>query len=131
MTDTGSRLSGQCFCGGVKFSISATSVGVVACHCADCRKMHGNYNAMLAALRDDVRFETDASLVWFDSSEKAKRGFCQTCGSRLFKDNLGSDKLMVSAGVIDGPTSKVIIRNLWEASKGDWYALPELPRPTT
>jgi hypothetical protein len=33
---------------------------------------------------------------------------------------------MVSAGVIDGPTGKRIIRNLWEQSKGDWYDLPPL-----
>jgi len=119
-------LHGRCHCGGVAFTISADSAGVVACHCEDCRKMHGNYNAMLAAPRAEVRFEQDATLHWYASSDKARRGFCTTCGSRLFKDNLGSDKLMVSAGVIDGPTAKRINRNLWEASKGDWYNLPPL-----
>jgi hypothetical protein len=120
------RLHGRCHCGGVAFSIPADSAGVVACHCEDCRKMHGNYNAMLAAPRDAVQFETDATLHWYDSSEKARRGFCTVCGSRLFKDNLGSDRLMVSAGVIDGPTGKRIIRNHWDSSKGDWYDLPIL-----
>lgn len=118
------RLQGRCHCGGVAFSIPASSGGVVACHCEDCRKMHGNYNAMLAAPRDDVQFERDATLHWYASSDKARRGFCTECGSRLFKDNLGTDLLMVSAGVIDGPTGKRIIRNLWVPSKGDWYDLP-------
>ena len=86
--------------------------------------MHGNYNAMLAAPRGAVRFERDTTLHWYASSDKARRGFCTTCGSRLFKDNLGSDRLMVSAGVIDEATGKRIIRNLWEGSKGDWYDLP-------
>lgn len=120
------RLHGRCHCGGVAFTIPSESAGVVACHCEDCRKMHGNYNAMLAAPRADVLFETDGTLHWYASSDKARRGFCTVCGSRLFKDNLGSDRLMVSAGVIDGPTSKRIIRNLWEQSKGDWYDLPTL-----
>ena len=31
---------------------------------------------------------------------------------------------MGSAGVIDGPTGKRIMRNLWEPSKGDCYDLP-------
>jgi hypothetical protein len=123
MTD---RLHGRCHCGGVAFTIPADSAGVVACHCEDCRKMHGNYNAMLAAPRGDVQFEKDATLHWYASSDKARRGFCTVCGSRLFKDNLGSDKLMVSAGVIDGATGKRIIRNLWEQSRGDWYDLPAL-----
>jgi hypothetical protein len=120
------RLHGRCHCGGVAFNIPANSAGVVACHCEDCRKMHGNYNAMLAAPRADVQIESDTTLHWYDSSEKAKRGFCTVCGSRLFKDNHGSDRLMVSAGSIDGPTDKRIIRNLWEPSKGDWYDLPAL-----
>jgi hypothetical protein len=117
-------LTGSCFCGSVRFSIPASSVGVIACHCHDCQKMHGNYNVMLGSPRGDLVFEADSTLIWFDSSEKAKRGFCRTCGSRLFKDNLGAPLMMVSAGAINEPTGKSIIKNLWEASKGDWYALP-------
>lgn len=124
MTDD---LRGSCHCGAVAFTIPADSIGVVACHCGDCRKMHGNYNAMLAAPRAAVSFSAETGLTWYASSDRARRGFCTVCGSRLFKDNLGSDKLMVSAGVIDGPTGKRVIRNLWEQSKGDWYDLPEIP----
>jgi hypothetical protein len=120
------RLTGGCHCGALRFSIPSQSLGVVACHCEDCRKSHGNYNAMLAAPRGDVAFEADATLRWYASSEKARRGFCTVCGSRLFKDNLGSDRLMVSAGVIDGSTGKRIVRNLFEQSKGDWYDLPAI-----
>jgi len=45
----------------------------------------------------------------------------------LFKDNLGSERLMVLAGVINaGKTGKRTMKNLWEASKGDWYDLPRV-----
>lgn len=81
---------------------------------------------MLAAPRGDVRFERGGTLHRYASSANARRGFCGTCGARLFKDNLGSDRLMVSAGAIDGPTGKRIIRNLWETSKGDWYDIAPL-----
>jgi len=119
-------LHGRCHCGGVAFTIAADSAGVVACHCTDCRRMHGNYNAMLAAPREAVAFASDATLHWYQSSEKARRGFCSVCGARLFKDNLGSARLMVSAGTIDGTTGKRIVRNLFVESKGDWYDLPEV-----
>lgn len=118
------RLSASCFCGRVRFSFPTSSVGVIACHCHDCQKMHGNYNVMLGVPTDELTLEVDATLTWYDSSEKAKRGFCNNCGSRLFKNNLGSPLIMVSAGVINEPTGKTIIKNLWEASKGDWYVLP-------
>ncbi len=118
-------LHGRCHCGGVVFSLRADSAGVVVCHCTDCRQMHGNYNAMLAAPREAVQFTADATLHWYQSSEKSRRGFCSVCGSRLVKDNLGSARLMVSAGAIDGETGKRIVRNLFVESKGDWYDLPE------
>lgn len=119
-------LRGRCHCGGVIFTIPADSAGVVACHCSDCRQMHGNYNAMLAAPREAVVFEASETLHWYRSSDAARRGFCSTCGSRLFKDNFGSPRLMVSAGLIEGATGKRIVRNLWPESKGDWYDLPEV-----
>lgn len=119
-------LHGRCHCGGAVFSLPADSAGVVACHCTDCRRMHGNYNAMLAAPREAVFFESEETLHWYRSSETARRGFCVVCGSRLFKDNLGSARPMVSAGAIDGATRKRIVRNLFVESKGDWYDLPEV-----
>ncbi len=86
--------------------------------------MHGNYNAMAAVDRDALNIQDDGSLRWFASSEKARRGFCTNCGGRLFKDNLGSSKMMVSMGVIDPPTGLRIARNIWVESKGDWYDIP-------
>jgi hypothetical protein len=32
----------------------------------------------------------------------------------------------VSAGLIDGPSGKFILKNLWETSKPDWYDLPSV-----
>jgi hypothetical protein len=119
--------TGRCHCGAVRFTITAETVGVIACHCRDCQQMHGNYNVMLAAPRAAVAIEGEPA--WYASSDKARRGFCGTCGSRLFKDILGGDRLLVSAGVVDPPTGKRIIRNIWEQSKGDWYELPPLDAP--
>ena len=123
-----SDITGRCRCGGVRFRITRPVTGAILCHCRDCQQMHGNYNAMAAAPRDAVIFEADATLAWYASSDKARRGFCTTCGGRLFKDNLGSDRLMVSMGVLDPPTGLHVMKNIWTQSKGDWYDLPaEVP----
>lgn len=118
------RLTASCHCGSVAFDIPEESVGVICCHCEDCRKMHGNYNAMLGTLIEDVHFTKSETLHWYNSSDKARRAFCTNCGSRIFKENLGSGKYMVSAGIINGATGKHIIRNIFEQSKGDWYEIP-------
>lgn len=57
-------LAGPCFCGALRSEIPAAPAGVVCCHGAECRNMHGTYNAMLAAPRSEPRLLADAPLLW-------------------------------------------------------------------
>ncbi len=117
-------LTASCHCGSVHIALPASAAGVLACHCSDCQKMHGNFNAFLAAPRADIVVTGEASLVWYQSSDAARRAFCGTCGARVVKEITAAGRWLVSAGLIDGPSGKRIIRNLWEQSKPDWYDLP-------
>jgi hypothetical protein len=123
MTDT---LSASCHCGKVHIALPAAAAGVLACHCGDCRKMHGNFNAFLAAPRADLTVKGEEALVWYQSSEASRRAFCGTCGARVVKEITAAGRWLVSAGLIDGPSGRRIVRNLWEQSMPDWYALPEV-----
>jgi hypothetical protein len=123
MTDT---LTGRCHCGAIHFTLPAASAGVLACHCGDCQKMHGNFNAFLAAPVAEVHLEGAERLVWYQSSEDSRRAFCGTCGSRVLKEVTKAGRWLLSAGLIDGPTGKHIVKNLWEQSKPDWYDLPQV-----
>lgn len=121
MTD---HLTGRCHCGAIGFTLPANSAGVLACHCGDCHKMHGNFNAFLAAAREAITLTGGEALVWYQSSADSRRAFCGTCGARVLKEVTAADRWLISAGLIDGPTGRRIIRNLCEASKPDWYDLP-------
>ena len=121
MTET---LHARCHCGAVHLTLPATAAGVLACHCGDCQKMHGNFNAFLAVPQADVQLGGAAALVWYPSSPDSRRAFCGTCGARVLKEVTAAGRWLVSAGLIEGPTGKRIIRNLWEQSKPDWYDLP-------
>lgn len=114
------RIEGQCHCGAVQFAVSG-GVGVINCHCKDCQQMHGNFNPMLAGPVAAVSFGSNETLVWYESSQSAKRGFCSKCGSRLFKR--AGDRMMVSMGAL-GDTGLRTMKNIWVESKGDWYDLP-------
>lgn len=120
-------LSASCHCGSVRLTFPADAAGVMACHCTDCQKMHGNYNAFVAVAIADVTLTGSEELAWYPSSESSRRAFCRTCGARVAKELTAAGRWLVSAGLIDGPTGKRIIRNLWAQSKPDWYALPEMP----
>ena len=65
VTDT---LSASCHCGKVHIALPAAASGVLACHCDDCRKMHGNFNAFVAAPRADLTVTGEEGLVWYQSS---------------------------------------------------------------
>lgn len=128
MTD---RLTATCQCGAVRLSLPATAAGVLACHCSDCQKLHGNFNAFLAAPKAEIVLEGAEALVWYQSSAEARRAFCGTCGARVLKEVTPAGRWLVSAGLIDGPTGRGILRNLWEQSKPDWYDLPRVTPPDT
>ena len=121
MTD---RLNARCHCGKVHLTLPATAAGVLACHCDDCQKMHGNFNAFLAVPVADVEVSGAEHLVWYQSSAPARRAFCATCGARVLKEVTEAGRWLISAGLIEGPTGRRIIKNLWADSKPDWYDLP-------
>ena len=117
-------LTATCHCGAVRITLPTEAAGVLACHCGDCQKMHGNFNAFLAAPIADIVLVGEDALVWYQSSATARRAFCGTCGARVLKEVTPAGRWLVSAGLIDGPTGRRIVRNLWEQSKPDWYDLP-------
>jgi hypothetical protein len=117
-------LHASCHCGAVHLTLPAEAAGVLACHCEDCRTMHGNFNAFLAAPIADITLEGAGALVWYQSSESSRRAFCGTCGARVLKEVTPAGRWLISAGLIDGATGKRITKNLWEQSVPDWYDLP-------
>lgn len=98
---------------------------VVACHCIRCRKTSGHYVAASSAARDALTIE--GAVTWFRSSERARRGFCGTCGSNLFWCPEGEARVSIFAGTLDGPTGLRMTSQICTEDKGDYYDLPDVP----
>ena len=79
-----STLKGACLCGQVRFQATGEVKRVSACYCSQCRKQNGGGAFHAAEMQGELSVEHEGALVWFDSSTKAKRGFCSRCGSSLF-----------------------------------------------
>jgi hypothetical protein len=118
------RLEGQCHCGGVKLSLPADAFGVVACHCGDCQKLHGNYFAMLAVPTEAVQWSGELQPQWYDSSPQARRSHCPRCGSRLAKMPSDGQRTLVSVGLFPRDLPRRIRRQVWTEAHPDWYELP-------
>ncbi len=80
---------------------------------------------MTSVPNDRFAIEADETLVWYDSSESARRGFCNRCGGNLFWDPAGEERISITAGTLDGATGLAIERHIYTAFAGDYYALPE------
>lgn len=121
---TSGELVGTCHCGRVRVHVPAESAGVVACHCSDCQKLHGNSFAFLVADRAQVRWEGEEHIRWYRSSTANERGFCSHCGSRLAKRPAEGSRVMVSVGLFEGSLPRTIEKDLWLEQKPAWYPTP-------
>jgi hypothetical protein len=123
---------GSCLCGAVRFEVEGELHPPDACHCSQCRKQSGHYWASTDAPRARVRIDGEAQLTWFRSSERVRRGFCRTCGSALFWEPIGAEKIAIAMGAFDDPTGTRLAMHIFVADKGDYYdiadALPQRPQ---
>jgi hypothetical protein len=118
-------ITGRCHCGAIRYQVNGPLTGVIHCHCSDCRRWHGHFSAYAVALLSDLEFtQGEDKLKWYESSTKARRGFCPDCGSSIFKDNKDGEKIVLSVGALDAPTGLEFMKNIFTDSKGDYYELP-------
>ncbi len=133
MTDQKKRpaAAGGCLCGAVRYVVRGPLRPVVACHCGQCRKSSGHFFAASGARDHDLAIEEDRGLRWFRSSDKARRGFCEICGSSLFWKADGSDYTAIAAGTLELPTGLDLVAHIFVADAGDYYGIedgvPQLP----
>lgn len=116
---------GACLCGAVSFEVDGELEPPDACHCSQCRRQSGHYWVSTNVPRDAIRVEGEENVTWYRSSEKVRRGFCATCGSVLFWDPIGRDKISVAMGAFDKPTGTHLAVHIFVADKGDYYDIAD------
>ena len=127
------RATGRCLCGAVSYEVRGPLRDILICHCEECRRANGHLGAYSATLAEQlVLLESDA-LRWFDSpasDREARRGFCSECGSSLFWQPAGGDRIHIAAGTLDWPTGLRIAGHWYTRQAGDYDELPNdgLPR---
>ncbi len=117
--------TGSCNCGAVRIRTRGQLREVIACHCGQCRKQTGLYYAATNVQNSDIDVEGSDNITWYQSSEKARRAFCKTCGSALFWTFEGEDHISVMAGLFDKPTDIAIGYHIFCADKGDFYEITD------
>lgn len=117
-------MNGCCLCGAVQFQVEPPLRDVIACHCSQCRKTSGHFWAATSVPHERFRLIKDEGLRWFQSSDIARRGFCNQCGSSLFWQPEGEARISIAAGALEGPTGLRTIEHWCLEDKGDYYPTP-------
>lgn len=117
---------GSCFCKAVTFEVAGELAPPTACHCSQCRKHSGHFEASSDIPRASLTVFGGDKVTWFHTAGKnVRRGFCSICGSSLFWDPIGRDWTSVAMGAIDTPTNTKLKMHVHVASKGDYYELAD------
>jgi hypothetical protein len=119
------RATGGCLCGAIRYTVRGPLRGVIICHCGQCRRWHGHLGAYTSAARAHVMLEGSEALVWFASSEHGRRSFCVSCGSSLFCEDIGEERLAIAAGSLDQPSGLEVIGHEYVADKADYVRIDD------
>ena len=126
------KLTGGCFCGGVRYTVTEPAVDTHHCHCGICRKFHGAIFVTLSVFpRKAFTYDKGTeNLGTYKSSEQVHRHFCKTCGCPVTLDLVGNpDLIAVATGTIDHgvwPGSpKDGLRHAFAPSKVPWYEISD------
>ena len=116
-------MNGSCLCGSVRYRVTGAPKGASCCHCSQCRKQSGHVWSSAHVPDADLAIEGDVR--WYQSSGKARRGFCPTCGSFLFWKSADDDHMSFSLGSLDGATGLSLEKHIFTAGKGDYYQISD------
>ena len=116
--------NGRCLCGNVQFA----GVGIrdfAMCHCRQCQRGHGVPACYSATAANTLTVDHRQSLVWYASSNHARRGFCGNCGTSLFWQGPDRSTIAVAAGAIDSSHRRRLKRHIFVEGKPELDAITD------
>ena len=121
-------ITGGCMCGSVRYQVHGPLRDIIACHCQQCRRSSGHFVAATACRREYFQLTRQDGLQWYSAVPGYRRGFCSVCGSSLFFEETGKERVSIAAGSLDAPQGLQLAAHIYTAEAGDYYAIdPHIP----
>ena len=119
-------ITGECFCGAIKYEINGKLKDARSCHCSRCRKAFSS-QASAYALVDHPEFRWLEGVDYL-TSYKGQQGFglqfCSICGSTLC-GTYDEQVHGITLGCLNGDPPVEIGYHIFVGSKASWEVLPE------
>lgn len=119
-------ITGECFCGAIRYELTGPLRDARSCHCSRCRKAF-SAQASSYALVDPDRFSWVAGeelLTSYVGKHGAGKQFCRICGSTLC-GIFGSRVHGVTLGCVNGDPDIEIGMHIFVGSKANWETIPD------
>ena len=120
-------LTGQCFCGAIRYETAERIRNQTLCHCTICRRTTGAPAvAWFTVATEDFRY-TAGEPASLRSSSHGTRTFCPRCGTQLtFVDDDTPDEIDVTTGSLAQPEKALPHDHIFVADALHWR--DDLPR---
>jgi hypothetical protein len=120
------KLTGECFCGSIKYEINGKLRDARSCHCSRCRKAFSSQASAYALVESaDFSWTQGQALL---SSYMGEHGFglqfCSRCGSTLCGIFRGSVH-GITLGCLNEDPEIEIGKHIFVGSKASWEVIPE------
>jgi len=119
-------ITGECFCGEVKYQVNGKLRDATSCHCSRCRKAFSS-QASASALVEPGEFKWlsgENQLTSYFGGHGFGLQFCKNCGSTLCTIFNG-EVYQVSLGCVNGDPEIEIGKHIFVGSKAKWEVIPE------
>ncbi len=118
-------VTGECFCGSVKYEYRGELHNARSCHCSRCRKAFSAAASAYAEVdTDKFRWIVGRELLtYFPSNDEWGKYFCSRCGSTLCGVHRG-EVHGVTLGCLNGDPDVTLQMHIFVGSKAKWEDLP-------
>lgn len=118
-------LAGGCFCGALRYELSAPPLMIYNCHCTNCQKITGSAFTVAATVLESALAFTKGEpkrVFWKADSGNERFGlFCGACGSRIANGQTPSiGVLSLRAGTFDDTSWVEPVGDIWTKSAQGW-----------
>lgn len=118
-------LEGGCFCGDIRYRMTAEPFNVCFCHCESCRRASGGACVPWASItKANFEFHGHAP-ARYESSKGVVRTFCPRCGSALTYEQTDSDSVDITLATLDDPESLTPTCHIWVSDNPSWLVISD------
>ena len=124
------EVTGGCFCGAIRYRVTAVPHDVAHCHCGICRRTTGAPFVTWATFPAAAFVFTAGVPAELRATPRAVRQLCAACGTALaFRETARPNSVDVTVGSMDQPDLALPAAHIWTSSQLAWLRLADdLPR---